>query len=1566
MTIFAQYVNAASISVPSASYNNLVTVRVQLNHDFEDGNSSSDYTYAEYTYRVKIYLNGILKFDNPNYQRRLISDNGRTYVEDRDYLLNAAGNWRFELHERQYIEDCREGYGCVDYEVNTSDSDDITLQAPSVPASMTVPSNDYDGTFAVSWPSSTGTTRYELERRQSNGSWQNIYSGNALNRTITGLPQAHYDFRVRACNSYCSNYRTSGKVNVFLTPNNPASIRVPSYHDASVITINWATATGPVAVSGYQLERKTDNGGFVQIYSGTAVSFTDNNLSHNTHYTYRIKTCNGNYCSNGRESGQMLVVYRPGIPTSISVSPQTSESGNGTISWSTTSFASSYTIKVTSDVNTQTFTTSSNTYGLSGFENGQYDIAVRACNSQNTCSQYSTNISWDVNRNPDAPSLSGPVSTATGEFNLQWTPISLGSAAIRYRLIEVTNNDALIYSGTALQKEIQKTVNQTYCYRVRAESDFGQSPYSNQHCVEVTRPSIPNTPVLDGPSRTELDYELSWQAVDYAANYHLFLTLYNENDEVIQTESLVYSGSDTQFTYSGPEIYGRHVYRIYASNVSGDSLFSSPISIKVEPDPTVIIRKQLYYQEADAISANEENLSQNRVSRDLAAFRYLDLMYGLDEEKRLVNHYIDGDFLRDFAELYSDQERARIARVYDLVLEQLALYPNNDSVQQLILDIYYDRAAAELVLINQAWDDANISRLREEPVTIEADIANEALHLSRNALDVYWPVINDFDTFIQDWTQQRGQTSPRYFDDDNLAQPVIADQNDLFKGYKDLVMAYTLMTRLIDANVRVARLQIISGQTNETINQLMLEHLTNLESELMDKFQAIENLVENAATFGQEIFEDDTAINGLPQAYYRFQAALTSLQNTQAWFQGETNNYLGLPFDVALIIGGYGIEGNNVFDSFDAMKDMLNPDSLLSPINTAIQALDSAEISYDNFRGNQDRLATEYNDRNRQLNDQLFELLGWDYPAQCREASCIIQEESAIVGSLISRQVERVDTSLVTLEKQVERLSSFKEHIQNTVEEWGERNNILDAKKEVIIRYGDMQADIQVQIAEIEAKIESSNKKVGFLKDIVSLGLDISKFLPIGGGDGDEDKDKVLPVASTIKNLTSLVGKIAQGNSKIRAIKKIGELQASSERLAAAERAELLSLNGLELELDFQQEMRRLLLEQAALELSIIQATSTLVQESDLIEQYINQATRLATQIEETNEQLTKRFFADPIHARRLTASMERAELHFRVAQEWMLYMTNALEYKWAESFLGSNGMRKSGVLQLRTSEDLIDYFVELVNFDLRRLTTAPTQQTRDVFSIKKDALKIDPNDDLADEKFQEALENAVYQNFPFFIGFEFDTFSSTDDNLFKGPIFLEQNGKKCVFNGGNYLNKIESIAINISTKNASSLQDVSAFISYGGTSVMRTSTVSLESTEEGGIVGSIRQFTPWFTRVSPDNTFEFSPNVTVNMTATLNDNEKLSNELYLLPDFTLKERAVATSEWVLSIQWLDLYTMYELFSFENIDDIEIIFEHRYRTRYFDQELRCNFGFPGGFPFIADDIFSFDPLQMNL
>lgn len=178
----------------------------------------------------------------------------------------------------------------------------LTNTAPSAPSSITVPNSIMGGsTITVSWGTSTDSENnlagYKVEKSTNGGSsWSQIYQGTARQTTdAVSFGTVSVMYRVRAYDSdgLHSGYKTGLQVTVVnnVAPVASPAISVPNeVKGGASLAVSWSAATDSDGnLAGYSLERQVDGGEWTQIYSGTALSFTDSITKGWASVAYRVR-----------------------------------------------------------------------------------------------------------------------------------------------------------------------------------------------------------------------------------------------------------------------------------------------------------------------------------------------------------------------------------------------------------------------------------------------------------------------------------------------------------------------------------------------------------------------------------------------------------------------------------------------------------------------------------------------------------------------------------------------------------------------------------------------------------------------------------------------------------------------------------------------------------------------------------------------------------------------------------------------------------------------------------------------------------------------------------------------------------------------------------------------------------------------------------------------------------------------------------------------------------------------------------------------------------------------------
>ena len=199
--------------------------------------------------------------------------------------------------------------------------------APSTPASISVPSSINGGTsITVSWAASTdaeGNLEGYIVERSTNGgsSWSQIYQGSATSTSNTvAFGTESVTFRVKAYDSAGleSGWKTSNTVTVTnnRAPSAPGSLTVPAIvRGGSTLAISWAAASDSDGnLSGYELERQVDGGGWSQIYKGSALAYTDTITSGWNTVAYRVRAYDTYNSTSGYVTSETRTVDNNALP----------------------------------------------------------------------------------------------------------------------------------------------------------------------------------------------------------------------------------------------------------------------------------------------------------------------------------------------------------------------------------------------------------------------------------------------------------------------------------------------------------------------------------------------------------------------------------------------------------------------------------------------------------------------------------------------------------------------------------------------------------------------------------------------------------------------------------------------------------------------------------------------------------------------------------------------------------------------------------------------------------------------------------------------------------------------------------------------------------------------------------------------------------------------------------------------------------------------------------------------------------------------------------------------------
>lgn len=282
---------------------------------------------------------------------------------------HAAGNYSY------HVRACNSA-GCTD---DSPDGVVQVLYAPVTPV-LTVPATSYTGGYTVSWTTVANATSYKLEQTTNGGStWATSYSGTASSQVLSGKTPGSYGYRISACNSAgCSVVSATRTIQVTLVPAGAPVVTAPAINSTGAYTVSWTSVS---TATTYRLEEYA-NGAWKILYSGNALGLA---LSGKTQATYQYRVSAGNAAGYGPSSAAAttIVDFRPPIPTLTG--PSTTTALKFTLSWTSSSTATSYVLE-TNGGSTSSWKTIYTGAALSYLQGGQpnattWAYRVSACNS---------------------------------------------------------------------------------------------------------------------------------------------------------------------------------------------------------------------------------------------------------------------------------------------------------------------------------------------------------------------------------------------------------------------------------------------------------------------------------------------------------------------------------------------------------------------------------------------------------------------------------------------------------------------------------------------------------------------------------------------------------------------------------------------------------------------------------------------------------------------------------------------------------------------------------------------------------------------------------------------------------------------------------------------------------------------------------------------------------------------------------------------------------------------------------------------------------------------------------
>lgn len=254
-----------------------------------------------------------------------------------------------------------------------------------------------------------------------------------------------------------------------ITPPAPATITVSSAITAGdSIAVSWGAVSG---ADSYTLERSANGGGFTQIYSGTATSYTDTALATWSKVQYRVASVKDNVSSKWTTSVERTVEAKepeptiPSMPETITV-PALTAGQSATISWVGVSNAAGYALQRSVDgASYMTVYRGVNISYVDTIGSAWLTVQYRVCayDSNNNSSDYKTSDVFSVVQ-PDASLLEAIRAHTEQDIKITFADNTvLGKADVAItgdgvKITDILNGDTDYTFGKAVCKQVEMTL----------------------------------------------------------------------------------------------------------------------------------------------------------------------------------------------------------------------------------------------------------------------------------------------------------------------------------------------------------------------------------------------------------------------------------------------------------------------------------------------------------------------------------------------------------------------------------------------------------------------------------------------------------------------------------------------------------------------------------------------------------------------------------------------------------------------------------------------------------------------------------------------------------------------------------------------------------------------------------------------------------------------------------------------------------------------------------------------------------------------------------------------------
>lgn len=364
-------------------------------------------------------------------------------------------------------------------------------------------------------------------------------------------------------------------------PSVPATPSVGSA-TANSLTVSWSAVAGATSYKLYKANAAA--GSYAEVSASATSPYVDSGLAASTTYYYKVTACNASACSaqSSEGSGTTLVgsggPVAPAVPSAPTVGTATASSL--TVSWSTVSGATSYTLyRATSATGAyaEVSATATSPYVDSGLTaSTAYFYKLVACNATG-CSVQSadgTGATIAAGVAPAEPGAPTVTSATSNSLTVSWSAVSGTTSYTLYRATSAAGTYSQVSASVSSPYvDAGLAASVTYFYKVSACNLSGCSVPSGEGSGMTLAgggavPAAPGAPTVGSATANSL--AVTWSPVGGATTYLLFRATTSGG-----SYSQIAALSGTSFTDSGLSAFTSYFYRVAACNAVGCSDSSS-------------------------------------------------------------------------------------------------------------------------------------------------------------------------------------------------------------------------------------------------------------------------------------------------------------------------------------------------------------------------------------------------------------------------------------------------------------------------------------------------------------------------------------------------------------------------------------------------------------------------------------------------------------------------------------------------------------------------------------------------------------------------------------------------------------------------------------------------------------------------------------------------------------------------------------------------------------------------------------------------------------------------------